>query len=111
MFDFSLGNPNLDPTKMVKNAMVEAAKDDTRGVHAYMPNAGLPATRAAVAAKIREDEGIAIDESHVVMTVGAGGALNVIFKTILNPGDEVIVPKPFFVEYTFTRTITADEQF
>lgn len=101
VFDFSLGNPNLDPTKMVKNAMVEAAKDDTSGVHAYMPNAGLPATRAAVAAKIREDEGIAIDESHVVMTVGAGGALNVIFKTILNPGDEVIVPKPFFVEYTF----------
>ena len=101
VFDFSLGNPNLDPTKMVKNAMVEAAKDDTSGVHAYMPNAGLPATRAAVAAKIRQDEGIAIDESHVVMTVGAGGALNVIFKTILNPGDEEIVPKPFFVEYTF----------
>ncbi len=101
VFDFSLGNPNLDPADAVKNAIVEAAKDDSSGVHGYMPNAGLPATRAAVAQKIREDEGIAIDENHVVMTVGAGGALNVIFKTILNPGDEVIVPKPFFVEYTF----------
>ena len=58
VFDFSLGNPNLDPPNTVKNAIVEAAKDDTSGVHAYMPNAGLPATRAAVAQKIREDEGI-----------------------------------------------------
>ncbi len=101
VFDFSLGNPNLDPAKAVKSAIAEAAKDETSGVHAYMPNAGLPATRSAVAQKIRQDEGIDIDENHVVMTVGAGGALNVIFKTILNPGDEVIVPKPFFVEYTF----------
>ena len=101
VFDFSLGNPNVDPTDSVKDSIVEAAKDDTSGVHAYMPNAGLPATRSAVAQRIREDEGITIDENHVVMTVGAGGALNVIFKTILNPGDEVIVPKPFFVEYIF----------
>lgn len=101
VFDFSLGNPNLDPSKTVQNAIAEAAKDNSSGVHGYMPNAGLPATRSAVAKKIREDEGIDIDESHVVMTVGAGGALNVIFKTILNPGDEIIVPKPFFVEYTF----------
>jgi aspartate aminotransferase len=101
VFDFSLGNPNLDPVKTVKDAMVAAAKDDNSGVHGYMPNAGLPAMRSAVARKIREDEGIDLSENHVVMTVGAGGALNVIFKTILNPGDEVIVPKPFFVEYTF----------
>jgi aspartate aminotransferase len=101
VFDFSLGNPNLDPVKKVKDAMVEAAKDETSGVHGYMPNAGLPAMRSAVAQKIREDEGIDMNENHVVMTVGAGGALNVIFKTIFNPGDEVIVPKPFFVEYTF----------
>ncbi len=101
VFDFSLGNPNLEPSQKVKDAIIEAAKDDTHGLHAYMPNAGLPATRAAVARKIREDEGTDVGENHIVMTVGAGGALNVIFKTILNPGDEVIVPKPFFVEYTF----------
>ena len=101
VFDFSLGNPNLDPAENVRNAIIEAAKDQTSGIHGYMPKAGLPATRAAVARKIREDEGIDISDDHVVMTVGAGGALNVIFKTILNPGDDVIVPKPFFVEYTF----------
>jgi aspartate aminotransferase len=101
VFDFSLGNPNVDPTDSVKRAMRETANDNTSGVHAYMSNAGFSATRAAVAQKIREDEGIDIDESHVVMTVGAGGALNVVFKTIFNPGDEVVVPKPFFVEYTF----------
>jgi aspartate aminotransferase len=101
VFDFSLGNPNLDPVKKIKEKIIEAASDSTPGIHAYMPNAGLPAVRAAVARKIREDEGVEIDENCIVMSVGAGGGLNVILKTILNPDDEVIVPKPFFVEYVF----------
>jgi aspartate aminotransferase len=66
-----------------------------------MPNAGYPEVRAAVARKIREDEGVEIDENCIVMTVGAGGALNVVLKTILNLDDEIIIPKPFFVEYVF----------
>jgi aspartate aminotransferase len=101
VFDFSLGNPNLDPSKPVKEAILEAAKDASPGIHAYMPNAGLPSTRAAVARKINEDEGVDLNENHIVMTVGAGGALNVVLKTVLNPGDEVIILKPFFVEYIF----------
>lgn len=101
VFDFSLGNPNLDPTEPLKQSIAAVAAEHVPGIHGYMPNAGLPAMRAAVAQKIRQDEGIDIDENHIVMTVGAGGALNVIFKTILNPGDEVLVPKPFFVEYLF----------
>ncbi|MBI5251622.1 MAG: pyridoxal phosphate-dependent aminotransferase [Desulfomonile tiedjei] len=101
VFDFSLGNPNLDPVKKIKEKIVQAAMDSTPGIHAYMPNAGLPEVRAAVARKIREDEGIEVDENCIVMTVGAGGGLNVVLKTILNPDDEVIVPKPFFVEYVF----------
>lgn len=101
VFDFSLGNPNVDPTDKIKESIVRAAQDTTPGIHAYMPNAGLPAVRAAVAKKIREDEGVDLNENSVVMTVGAGGALNVCLKTILNPGDEVIVPKPYFVEYVF----------
>ena len=101
VFDFSLGNPNLDPVKKIKEKIIQAASDSTPGIHAYMPNAGLPAVRAAVAGKIREDEGIEIDENCIVMSVGAGGGINVILKTILNPDDEVIVPKPFFVEYVF----------
>jgi aspartate aminotransferase len=101
VFDFSLGNPNLEPAKSVKEAIVAAAGESTPGVHGYMPNAGYPDVRAAVAKKVEEDEGVSIGEDFIVMTVGAGGALNVIFKTILNPGDEVIVSKPFFVEYLF----------
>jgi aspartate aminotransferase len=101
VFDFSLGNPNLEPVAQVKAAIAEAAAVHAPGIHGYMPNAGLPAVREAVARKIREDEGVDIDETGIVMTTGAGGALNVILKTILNPGDEVLIPKPFFVEYLF----------
>ncbi len=101
VFDFSLGNPNLEPSASVKKAIINAASDKSPSLHAYMPNSGLPATRAAVARKITKEEGFQIDEKAIVMTVGAGGALNVALKTILNPGDEVIIPKPFFVEYVF----------
>ncbi|MBI5572194.1 MAG: pyridoxal phosphate-dependent aminotransferase [Desulfomonile tiedjei] len=101
VFDFSLGNPNLDPPQSVKKAIVTAAADETPGIHGYMPNAGLPPVRAAVADKIKRQEGLDITENSIVMTVGAGGALNVILKTLLNPDDEVVIPKPFFVEYLF----------
>ncbi|MGC8659464.1 MAG: pyridoxal phosphate-dependent aminotransferase [Desulfomonilaceae bacterium] len=101
VFDFSLGNPNLEPSDSVKKAILEAASNKSPGVHGYMPNAGLPATRAAVARKIIKEEGFQIDEKSIVMTVGAGGALNVALKTVLNPEDEIIIPKPFFVEYVF----------
>lgn len=101
VFDFSLGNPNLEPSASLKKAILMAADDYTPGVHAYMPNAGLMQTREAIAKKISRDEGIQIDGSTVVMTVGAGGGLNVALKTLLNPGDEVVIPKPFFVEYVF----------
>ena len=101
VFDFSLGNPNLDPRKSVKDAIAAAAADNTPGIHGYMPNAGLPAVRVAVAAEIRRREGLDINEHSIVMTVGAGGALNVTLKTLLNRDDEVVIPKPFFVEYLF----------
>ncbi len=101
VFDFSLGNPNLEPSPAMKKAIANAASDTARGIHGYMPNAGFPSVRAAVAKKIREDEGVEIDQNWIVMTVGAGGALNVVLKTFLNDGDEVVVPKPFFVEYVF----------
>lgn len=101
VYDFSLGNPNVEPTAEVKQAVLQAASDSSPGVHAYMPNAGYPDVRAAVAAKIKSDEGVALDERMVIMTCGAGGAINVVLKTVLNHDDEVIVPKPYFVEYGF----------
>lgn len=101
VYDFSLGNPNLEPSKAVKQAMIEAASDTRPGIHGYMPNAGFPEVRAAVAERVRTDEEVQIGENEIVMTVGAGGGLNVVLKTLLNQGDEVICPKPFFVEYVF----------
>lgn len=101
VFDFSLGNPDLDPMTAVKDALISAANVWDPGIHGYMPNAGYPDVRAAVAEKIRREEGTPVDENSVVMTVGASGALNVILKTVVNPLDEVIINIPFFCEYPF----------
>jgi len=99
VFDFSLGNPNVEPPAELKMAFLEVAKDERPGVHAYMPNAGFPETRTAVASKLSREHGVKLAAEHVIMTCGAAGALNVILKTLLDPGDEVIIPSPFFVEY------------
>lgn len=101
VFDFSLGNPNIDPPAAVKARLCELAQAEIPGKHMYMPNAGLIETRQAVAEELSQAKGVALTADQIVMTVGAGGALNVIFKTILDPGDEVIMPAPFFVEYRF----------
>jgi len=66
-----------------------------------MSNAGYPETRRAIAAHVGRRAGVPLTEHHVVMTVGAGGGLNVVLKTILNPGDELLVSAPYFVEYGF----------
>ncbi len=99
VFDFSIGNPNLEPPREFQQVIEELVLDRTPGLHGYMPNAGYDETRAAVAAYLTEDQGVAVSARHVVMTCGAGGALNIIFKAILDPGDEVIVPLPYFMEY------------
>jgi aspartate aminotransferase len=99
VFDFSLGNPNLEPPEEFQRVLEELIADPTPGRHGYMSNAGYPETRVAVAAQLSTEQGVDLTGAHVVMTVGAGGALNVILKAILDPGDEVIVPSPYFVEY------------
>jgi aspartate aminotransferase len=97
--DFSIGNPNLEPPREFREALEELVRDPTLGTHGYMSNAGYAETRAAVAGYLTEDQGVSVPWENVVMTCGAGGALNVILKTILDPGDEVIVSRPYFVEY------------
>jgi len=101
VFDFSLGNPNVEPPEALQQALREVAGADIPGKHAYMPNAGYPETRQAVAGYLSGEHGLNLTGENIVMTVGAGGALNVIFKTLLNPGDEVLIPAPYFVEYRF----------
>ena len=101
VYDFSLGNPNIDPPLLFEDHLEKIVKTAGPGRHAYMPNAGYPETRAAVAAHLSETHGLSLAAEHIIMTCGAGGALNVILKTLLDPGDEVLVPSPFFVEYRF----------
>lgn len=101
VYDFSLGNPNLEPPARFKEILRSLIDDPRPGLHGYMPNAGYAETRAAVADHLTRQSGLPFTADEVVMTVGAGGALNVVLKTILNPGEEVIIPKPYFVEYNF----------
>ncbi len=101
IFDFSLGNPDLEPPAKFKEVLIKLINDPSPGRHAYMPNAGLIETRQAVADYLNKDNTARFTPDEIVMSVGAGGSLNVVLKTILNPGDEVIIPKPYFVEYNF----------
>ncbi len=101
VFDFSLGNPNVPPPDVVHVKLRELVAGLTPGMHGYMPNAGLPDTRAAVAAQLSKEKGIALAAEQVVMTCGAAGGLNIILKSLLDPGDEVLTPIPCFVEYGF----------
>ena len=101
VFDFSLGNPNLEPPPKFKEILRKLAADPSPGQHGYMPNAGFVETRTAVANYLNQFNRPTFTADEIVMTVGAGGALNVVLKTLLNPGEEVIIPKPYFVEYNF----------
>ncbi len=101
VFDFSLGNPNVDPPDSFYETLEDFAKQ--RGVqhHEYMPNPGYPTVRASLAEYLTPLLGAPFKTEHVIMTCGAAGALNIALKAVLNPGDEVISPKPFFPEYRF----------
>jgi aspartate aminotransferase len=101
VFDFSLGNPNLEPPSSLKKALKELAEHPIIGMHRYMPNSGYSETRRAIAEYLAEESGLPFVEKHVVMTVGAAGGLNVLLKAILDEGDEVIVPNPYFMEFKF----------
>lgn len=101
VFDFSLGNPNLEPPDQVKEAIRRVLDSSIRGKHAYMPNAGLRETREAVAQSVSEEQNISIAWENIVMTCGAGGGINVALKTLLNDSEEVLVLAPYFVEYLF----------
>ena len=99
VFDFSLGNPDLEPPPAFHRVFMKLAREDKKGSHGYMSNAGYPEVREVLARKASEEHKTAIDGSRVVMACGAAGGLNVVLKAILNPGDEVIVSRPYFMEY------------
>jgi len=99
VFDFSLGNPDVDPPAAFHELFVKLANEDEKGSHGYMPNGGYPFVREAISKKVCREQNVSVDSSHIVMASGAAGGLNAVFKTICNFGDEVIVTRPFFMEY------------
>ncbi len=101
VFDFSLGNPSNAPPSAFFDALAEVAAERDPGRHRYMPNAGFPEARAAIAGYIRDEYGYPLGDDGVILTSGAAGGLNVALHSICDPGDEVIVLAPFFPEYRF----------
>ncbi|MCL2156124.1 MAG: pyridoxal phosphate-dependent aminotransferase, partial [Leptospirales bacterium] len=101
VYDFSLGNPDIEPPLEFFNVFKKMSNSTQKGVHGYMPNAGFMDVRNSVAKKVEREHKLKIDGNSIIMTVGAAGGMNVVLKTILDPGDEVIVIKPFFAEYGF----------
>jgi len=119
VFDFSLGNPDLPPPQEFQKTLIQLAENDRPGSHAYMPNGGYPFVREAVAASISNEQGVSLSANEMLMTCGAAGGLNVTLKALLNPGDEVIILAPFFVEYKFyvdnhggvSKVVSTDKDF
>ena len=101
VFDFSLGNPDVPPPPKFGEVLTDLAENDAPGVHSYMPNGGYPYVREALATRLSEEQDVDLGLGDVLMTCGAAGGLNVIMKSLLDPGDEVIILAPFFVEYNF----------
>jgi aspartate aminotransferase len=101
VFDLSLGNPVIEPPAKLISALILAAQDETPGLHRYMPNAGLEEARMAIARSLSPESGVQLTANDTVMTCGAAGGLNIALKSLLDPGDEVIIFAPYFVEYLF----------
>jgi aspartate aminotransferase len=101
VFDFSLGNPNLPPPEKFNEILRDAVDSCGLGDHCYMPQAGYPQVCVSIAEYLEGEQEVSISCDEIIMTCGAAGALNVIFKALLDPGDEVLTPTPCFVEYRF----------
>ena len=119
VYDFTLGNPDLEPPPRFKEELIKMASDPRPGLHSYMPNAGLLATRQALAEMLSRVHHLDFKPHDLVLTCGAAGGLNVVLKALLDPGDEVLVLAPFFPEYLFyadnhggvARVVETDDHF
>jgi aspartate aminotransferase len=98
VFDFSLGNPDVPPPPEFNNVLKEMVNDESLN-HGYTPNPGHPHVRQAVADYLSSEHGVKFTPALIVMTIGASGALNDVLKAIINPGEEILVPSPYFIGY------------
>jgi len=101
VFDLTLGNPIVEPPEEFRRELRKWADNPKPGMHRYMPNAGYPETRDAVAAHLSAETGLPFTQNEIVMTCGAAGGINVVLKTIIEAGDEVVIFAPYFVEYIY----------
>ncbi len=102
VYDFSLGNPDLPPPPAMAEAIRSLAETASKPfAFGYMPNAGYPEARQALATKLAQEQELDIEAEDVLITCGAAGAINAFFRAVLEPDEEVLVPAPFFVEYAF----------
>lgn len=100
--DFSLGNPDLVPPAQVVSALRDLAdRIDCPAGLGYMPNAGYQDARESLAKYLSREQGVELDASNLIITCGAAGGLNAFFRAVLSPGEEVLCPAPYFVEYGF----------
>lgn len=101
IFDFTLGNPITEPPRELKKELCDIVQSGEKGIHRYMSNSGYAEVRREIADFHRENTGLPFTADHIIMTVGSAGGINVTLKSLLDPGDEVIVLSPFFVEFMF----------
>ncbi len=99
VYDFSLGNPNVAPPEAVANTIRELVDENSQRLHGYMSNAGFEDVREAICVSLNRRFETHFNAENIIMTVGAAGGLNVIFRALLNPEDEVITFVPYFGEY------------
>jgi aspartate aminotransferase len=99
VFDLTIGNPMMEPPEDFDRELKKLVDSPKTGMHRYMENAGYADTRNAIAARLSEETGVKFTGNEIVMTCGAAGAINLAFKALLNPGEEVIAFAPFFFEY------------
>ena len=101
VYDYSIGNPEVEPPVEVVEAINEIAADDSPGMHRYMPNAGYLFVKKAITGKLAKQYGMEVPDENICMVCGAAAGLNVVFKSILNSDEEVIIFAPYFAEYKF----------
>ena len=119
VFDLSLGNPVFEPPKEFEDALKKIVSMPAKGTHRYMSNAGFEETRAFIAEGLQEETALNFSSNNIVMCVGAGGGLNVVIKTLCDPGDEIIGFAPYFPEYlayaqnhqVVFKSVDTDKQF
>lgn len=119
VFDFSLGNPFIEPPEQLIRTIIDTLNDPVPGMHRYMPNNGYEEVREEIAVYLKDFYNMPFTSDHVYMTAGSAGGINILLKSMLNPGDEVIVPTPYFMEYRYyieshggvIRLASTDEDF